>query len=432
MNTPLMKLISYALFLFPAAMICILPVRNDLRLSKKIVYAGMTVFNFILAFFVIYISQTFDIVANAALLAGLIPMLLCYIYVCKVYPPILVFIFATAMLSMAFVSGGTDGICLALFIDSQNSEFIYLGIQLGLLLLYFIPVVFFVKHITRMVKQYKNRKVWRVLWIIPLTLTAILILFPMNFDLNYFYISIVLSIGCMFIYYIIFLMMEQSMLASKLQEENNAKEKLLIIEQSQYNALFSGIEQTRIARHDLRHHFNAIMAYSKSNQPDKLQAYIEQYLSNQEEDILTVYCENPIINKLLSYYQSLAKKYGINTDFSAAAPSTVAIAEPDLWVLLGNCLENAIEACCRYAGGDKYIKLTVKQQGEMLGITLDNSYQDEIRKDKDNAFLSSKALSRAGVGLRSVQTVVDKYHGMLRVNYDGKVFCVSVMLCLSE
>lgn len=432
-TSPFLNLISYTLFFLPAALICILPVRNHLRLPKKFVYSGIVIINFISGFFVIYISELFQISVNSVLVVGLLPILFCYIFVCRVYPPILVFIFATAMLSMAFASGCTDGICLEFFIDSQNGQIIYLGVQLGFLILFLIPIVFLlIRRITKVVNEYKNRKVWRVLWIIPLTLTSILMLFPLNTVLNYFYASIFLSIGCIIIYYIIFMMMEQSVLASNLQEENNAKEKLLIIEQAQYNTLFSGIEQTRIARHDLRHHFNAIMVYNKNNQPDKLQSYIEQYLSSHDEEKLTVFCDNPIINMLLSYYQSLAKKHGIKTNFVITVPDTVAIAEPDLWVLFGNCLENAIEACCRYDNSDKHINLTVKQKGEMLGITIDNSYQGEINKDKNNAFISSKTQSRAGVGLHSVQTVVDKYQGMLQVNYDGKLFSVSVMLCLTE
>lgn len=433
MDTILSTFLRTVLYLFPAALICLFPIRNRLRFSKKIVCTGAIILNLIFAVLVTYISVTFGIAENVVIFIGLLPMLLCYIYCCKVYPPILIFIFATAMLAMAFVSGCADGVYFEFFANSEINNLIYVGVLFGFVILFLIPMFyFFMKRIAKVVYEYKDRKVWRVLWIIPLTLTVIIVIFPIYTALEYFSASIILSIGSIFVYYAIFIMMEQSVLASRLQEENAAKEKQLIIEQSQYNALFSGIEQTRIARHDLRHHFNAILSYSKSNQPQKLQAYIEQYLSNQQEEKLTVFCENPVINMLLSYYQALAKEHDIKTDFGVTMYGNVTVAEPDLWVLFGNCLENAIEACCRYEGRDKHIKLTAKQKGEMLGITIDNSYRGDIIKGEHNVFVSSKTASRAGVGLRSVQTVVEKYHGMLQINYDSTLFCVSIMLCLSE
>lgn len=432
MDMTLFTILRNAISFLPAAWVCVLPVKDHLCFSKKKIYICTIILNIILAFSVTIISELLVISDNSVLFAMLIPMFCIYYFCCRVHPPILIFIFATSMLLMAFVSSSIDGICLEFFPDSENFYFIYLEVLVAVILIFLSPIMYiFVKRITKVAFAYNNRTVWRVLWIIPITFTAILVLYPAYTPLQYLYASIILIIGSIIVYHAIFIMMEQSILAVKLQEENRVKENLLLIEQSQYNTLFSSIEQARIASHDLRHHFNAIMAYSKSNQPDKVQTYIEQYLSNQPEDNLNVYCENPAVNKLLSYYQSLAKKQGIDTDFAITMSASIAITEPDLWVLFGNCLENAIEACCRYEDSPKFIKLTAKQQGVMLGITIDNSYKGEIFKAKANLFLSSKATSRTGIGLQSVQAIVDKYHGMLEIKHDNNLFCVSIMLCLS-
>lgn len=80
------------------------------------------------------------------------------------------------------------------------------------------------------------------------------------------------------------------------------------------------------------------------------------------------------------FYFALAKENGITVDCKAALPEKIAVSEPDLWVLLGNCVENAIEACNRQSSGEKFMKLRVKLKGGTLGIALDNSYQGEIKK----------------------------------------------------
>lgn len=339
------------------------------------------------------------------------------------------------MLNASFSSGLTDGFYHYFFADLEpHNNTVYIRVQLCVAA-FFIALFYFafIRHLPKMIDTYTNKKVWNTLWIIPLTLTAIIFVFPVDSKqnaLSYIIATLFLCVGGLLIYYMLRLMMEQSILASKLLLENNEKEKQLIIEQSQYKVLFSGIEQTRRASHDLRHHLQAIKTYCRDGENDHLMAYIEQYSASLPSDAVTVFCDNPALNKLLSYYFALAKENGITVDCKAALPEKIPVSEPDLWVLLGNCIENAIEACNRQSSGEKFIKLRVKLKGGTLGIALDNSYEGEIHKSNSGVFMSSKNTDRTGIGLVSVQTVVEKYHGALRTEYDGRLFCVSVALSL--
>lgn len=428
--------LSSVFLVIVAMFLCALPVRRHRRKAGAFVYViglGLCVLQTLL---IAFLNANFGIEENVTLLLGMIPIFIFYIVCHKVSIPILLFVFLTAMLNAAFASGLTDGFYYYFFADLEpHNNTIYICVQLCVATI-FISMFYFVftRYLPKMIDTYTNKKVWNTLWIIPLTLTAILVVFPLDAGqnaLSYLIVSLFLYIGSLLIYYMLGLMMEQSILASKLLLENNEKEKQLIIEQSQYKVLFSGIEQTRMASHDLRHHLQAIMAYCKDGENDKLLAYIEQYSASLPGGAVTVFCDNPMLNKLLSYYFGLAKEKGIAVDFKAALPEKIAVSEPDLWVLFGNCIENAIEACNRQTSGEKYIRLTVKLKGSMLGITLDNSYEGDIKKSDSGVFTSSKNANRTGVGLVSVQTVVEKYHGALRTEYDGRQFCLSVALSLA-
>lgn len=425
-----------SVFLNIAAMfLCALPVRKHQRRTGPFVYLIGLGLGVLLAVLIAYLRVNFGIDENVTLLLGMIPVYFFYVFCHKVSVPILLFIYLTAMLSAAFTSGCTDGFYYYFFahLEPQHTT-IYLCVQFCVSAL-FLPMFYFAftRHLPKIIDTYTNKKVWKALWIIPLTLTVILIIFPLNageYALSYLIFSLFLYVGSLLIYYMLCLMMEQSILAAQLLLENNEKEKQLIIEQSQYKVLFSGIEQARIASHDLRHHLQAIMAYCRDGENDKIRAYIEEYTALLPGEAVTAFCDNPTLNKLLSYYSALAKENGITVDFKAALPEKIAVSEPDLWVLFGNCIENAIEACNRQSSGKKLIKLTAKLKGGMLVIALDNSYEGAIQKGDSGVFMSSKNDNRTGVGLVSVQTVVEKYHGALRTEYAGRLFCVSVALSL--
>ena len=95
-------------------------------------------------------------------------------------------------------------------------------------------------------------------------------------------------------------------------------------------------------------------------------------------------------------------------------------------VLLGNLLENAVEACGRQRDGEKFIRLSMKQVGAAIVIVLDNSFSGELKKE-GQALLSSKR-EGAGVGLSSIQEIAKNYHGFVKFEQRGHLFSASVFL----
>ena len=77
----------------------------------------------------------------------------------------------------------------------------------------------------------------------------------------------------------------------------------------------------------------------------------------------------------------------------------------------------------------KKIVLRAKAQGNMLIFTMDNTFNGQIRK-RDGHFVSSKVAdgSRMGTGLRSVESIAQKYHGEAEFHSEGNIFKSSVYL----
>jgi sensor histidine kinase regulating citrate/malate metabolism len=201
----------------------------------------------------------------------------------------------------------------------------------------------------------------------------------------------------------------------------------LSFQKSAYENLRSRIAETKAARHDLRHHLSVIESYLQSDNYDELRKYLAEYKSSLPENKELFLCENSAANVIALHYTELAEKEGITVTTNLHLPQEISIADVDLCILLGNCLENALEACRRMKRGPKYIVLKSKVHGDMLGITVDNSFDGKIESN-NGRILSRKRCCEEGLGLSSLKAVTKKYNGTVLFRYDEKEFQTSVLL----
>ena len=109
----------------------------------------------------------------------------------------------------------------------------------------------------------------------------------------------------------------------------------------------------------------------------------------------------------------------------AALSEETGIAGSDLSVILGNLLENAVDACAAQKSKDRRIVFRGKADRSALYFTIDNTMEGELRRDKEGRLLSVKH-EGPGLGLESVRDIVSRYNGILRTERKGDVFCASV------
>jgi len=221
----------------------------------------------------------------------------------------------------------------------------------------------------------------------------------------------------------------------RLSAEVAVLENLSQLKTEYYNTLQSHITETRQARHDLRHHLSVFKAYIKSGETEKLAEYINDYSDSLPDDTEITFCDNYAVNSILRYYIAIAKSEGIKVDTHLELPENSGISDSDLCIIFGNCIENAIEAC-RRLDGDKFIRINSVIVGDMLAITIDNSFDGITDKENDD-FISRKHEGNAsvrgvGIGISSVKAVAHKYDGETRFEAKDDLFQVSVMLPFAE
>lgn len=175
--------------------------------------------------------------------------------------------------------------------------------------------------------------------------------------------------------------------------------------------------QMRDAKHNMKNNFVTILAYAEKGECSKIIDFVNDVLEESGIKISTIVNSgNIVIDSLIGYWYVVARQMNIRFTIDVSIPMLLPFKGADLSLILGNILENAVEAASK-AGDDKYINIRMKYDKNNLLIFLVNNYSGKLIKTKDRKFKSTKIDSgNHGIGLSSVERVVSKYDGTLTVD----------------
>lgn len=162
----------------------------------------------------------------------------------------------------------------------------------------------------------------------------------------------------------------------KLTQENT----ILYMQQEQYNTLNKAIEETRHARHDMRHHLSILNSFVKR----KDWADLENYLSEMSKSIPSSelkLCENNAIDGVAGHYYHRYKDLEIPCVFKLELPKELSVSEIDICLVLSNLLENALEASMRTAPDKRRITVFARMHSDnVVLIKVENFYNGVVKE----------------------------------------------------
>lgn len=185
-------------------------------------------------------------------------------------------------------------------------------------------------------------------------------------------------------------------------------------------------------RHDYHNHIQTMKAYLSMGNLKEL----EHYLNERDHDLTTVdtviKTGNVKLDAILNSKISLAMGKGIRVEAKAVIPAdlNVKISEIDLSLIIGNLMDNAIEACLKIKEKEqRYIRIYIDVLKGQLYLYIMNSSEGKLYRS-GKLYLTTKDKKYHGLGLLRMDQVIEKYHGYLdRQNEEG-VFVTEVMLPL--
>lgn len=218
---------------------------------------------------------------------------------------------------------------------------------------------------------------------------------------------------------------------TRLEYEMAATARQLALQRQQYRKMEENNAAVRAQRHDIRHHLAVLRGLSQQDDLGKLSAYIDTLIRQVPVDQEIRLCENYAVNTVATHYDAAAKAASIRTELFFAIPGELGqMLESDLCIVVGNLLENAVEACERMTTGERFIRLNSCLEYGCLTLTVENRFAGQL-KEKEGIFLSAKREGE-GLGLSSVAAVAQKYGGAARFSAKDGVFCALVYMQLSD
>lgn len=209
-------------------------------------------------------------------------------------------------------------------------------------------------------------------------------------------------------------------------------EKQMALQRDHYRNLSDSITAAKANRHDLRHHLVTISEFLGKKEAAAAHEYLSRLCNHYDDSHIPTVCHNQSADALICHYLKLAKQQGIEVDVNLHIPDNLGIDDLDLCVIIGNCLENAIEACNKINGTEQcFIDIKASITKGYLVIKITNTFNG-IVQPRDDSFVSSKRNVDSGIGLSSVKTLAAKYHGQCFTSFDQHVFKASISLKLPE
>lgn len=193
--------------------------------------------------------------------------------------------------------------------------------------------------------------------------------------------------------------------------------------QKYYAEVESMYTKMRGWRHDYRHHIQTMKVHAANGEYDE----IGQYLDMLDEDLTrvetTIRTGNKMADAILNSKMTLAAEKQITVKAEARIPVSLSVSELDLCIVIGNLLDNAIEACAELPIEERLIRIYMEMKGNYLYLSILNTTGSK----KKQSFRSTKGEGH-GLGLGRIDRVVHKYGGYVtRASEDG-AFSTEILL----
>lgn len=189
-----------------------------------------------------------------------------------------------------------------------------------------------------------------------------------------------------------------------------------------YDNIKTGQDELRDIRHDIKNRLNMLCYSLDENNIEQARKAIGVLYDNIDASSRIFYCNNLKVNTMLEYkFAGLPDNINVQCDIDI--PDNLDMDMGDLGVIIGNLLDNSINAV-KKIDGEAYINVVMKYSAESLFITIKNSYIE------DNTIKSAVYYIDHGRGIKNVKRLVDKYRGSYSDTKENGVYTTNLSISI--
>ena len=186
--------------------------------------------------------------------------------------------------------------------------------------------------------------------------------------------------------------------------------------------------QMQAWRHDYRNHIQ-----NMKNRLGEDQGELERYLDELAEDLTqadtSIKTGNVMVDAALNGKLSVAERKGIRLNIKAHIPQGMTMTDVELCSVLGNLIDNAIEACEKLPCDRRFLRIYIDKFKGQFYLSVQNS-SPSVRRDR-GTYRTTKEGSH-GFGLFRIDRIAKKYGGYVNRQYEEGIFATELLVPLNE
>lgn len=212
---------------------------------------------------------------------------------------------------------------------------------------------------------------------------------------------------------------------SEIRQELDLMNLLWKKEQEHYRLSKETIALINQKCHDLKHQIYAL----RGTDVQEREAYLEEIAASVRIYEAIVKTGNEALDTILTEKSLYCKEKGITLSCVADGEGLSFIHTVDLFAILGNAIDNAIEAVsCICQEEMRCIDVLIYRRKGLLVINVVNPLQEQLVYEDDLPVTTKADKGFHGFGLRSIKYMAKKYDGVLRIQEEAGCFSLMVLL----
>ena len=304
-----------------------------------------------------------------------------------------------------------------------------------------IPIWYLMATLISRFRNIRMKTFPRIAMIAPLIVAFIVIMFlGAGIAMSIFSIDIAMEVSIIFILILIAWLIFSSFFLfdilsakyeEKLNSERQAQEKEYYYTQCQL--MQESVKQVTAVRHDMKIHFATLKDFTSNGNIGDIKRYLDGLVEDIEKSEIYSNTGNIALDSIINYKLRNAKNSNIKLDLNIAIPPTLNVEVVDTVTILGNLLDNALEAVAKV--NEKIIKIDIKLKKGGLFVKIENSFNGEVKYDEsreESQILSLKGSNEHGYGLKNIKKSVEKYNGHMKISHTENIFSTGVFIYVSD
>lgn len=208
-------------------------------------------------------------------------------------------------------------------------------------------------------------------------------------------------------------------------------EKLLFAEQNKYyekqlDIMKSSLEATQSIRHDMKNHLLALRSLSQNHCHDELLQCLNDVITACEDQTVFARSGNVIVDSILNFKLQEVSKLEAEIFLDINLSNDLQIPAFDMATILGNLLDNAIDAL-KTIEDRRMISIKIKHSKGQFIIKVSNTFNGIVIERENNLFTRKKEDGSHGLGIKNIKRILEKYNGSMDIEYNATTF-TSILL----